>query len=181
MSSNKLKTTSEDTLKGTGFNSMGWSESSRNVKNAKRMMSTFDDTVVKSTPAKKEKITVYCTKCNSQLKIVKGAKKLHIHNLFTYDTNINRYGYVRCLNETYTLKAPKNIFKEVKSVTINNQKIKTGDKIVYNAFKGSYGVVKQVQIRKIEQIQEVYSGKDLISYRFVFTLEDKEHKEVTKY
>lgn len=77
MKTNKsLKTPDEDSLRGTGFSSMGYTESGKQVKNVKRLMTTFDDTP-KTQTSKKNKTEVTCTRCHATFKTTSGKLPKH--------------------------------------------------------------------------------------------------------
>lgn len=86
-----IKTPKEDTLRGTGYGSLGWTEGGRMYKTAKRMEATFDDSDVRI-GAKKEgvkKIEVFCSCCKASFKVVEG-KGLPKH-IRTTSTNVPVY------------------------------------------------------------------------------------------
>lgn len=73
---NTLKTPQEDTLRGTGLGSMGWTEGGKQMKNVKRLMKTFDDTVINKS-SKKHRIEVTCDTCKKTFKTTNGKLPKH--------------------------------------------------------------------------------------------------------
>lgn len=127
---NKLKTLNEDTLKGTGFNSLGYSESSKQVKNVKRLMSTFDDTP-KNEKTFKTKINVTCKKCGQKFKTKDG--KLPKHETgYSYLSQ----DFVRNDDGTITMSkycsGVKLIVTDHKSFIFRDVEFFVGDQVLYN-------------------------------------------------
>lgn len=131
MSDKKLKTPDDDSLRGTGFNSMGWSESAKQVKNVKRLMKTFDDTP-KNKTSKKNKIEVTCAKCGNTFKTTSG--KLPKHQ--------DRWAFkFQRRNLDGTVDAPEFcngvsvVTEKRETLEYKGDSFKIGDSVLYSVYK----------------------------------------------
>ncbi len=125
----------KDTLHGTEFNSHGWTEGARMHKNAKRMLSTFEDKPVSNT--KKEKVKVVCSDCRKTFNLSKSATKLPSHNKKTaqnvFNENTKRYDIINIMvscNGTLIKESNNNKLAEY---VIKDVVIKPGNTIVYES------------------------------------------------
>lgn len=138
MKNQKLKIKNEDTLKGTGFASLGWTEGGKMNSTVKRLIASFKDKEVSSESKNKNKIIVQCSECHRKFKTSNGKlpehKKRHLswwqHRI---DDNgspspITCNGIIQVENKTTKLK----------KIVINDVTFKIGDKVLYEKLvKGS--------------------------------------------
>ncbi len=135
MKNQKLKIKNEDTLKGTGFGSLGWTESAKMNSTVKRLLGTFSDKEISGD--KKNKIIVQCSECNRTFKTTNGKlpehRKRHLSWWYRIDDN-GAPSPIICNGVVSNKIKP---FK-LKKIVINDITFKVGDKVFYEKIiKGS--------------------------------------------
>jgi hypothetical protein len=139
MKNQKLKIKNEDTLKGTGFGSLGWTESAKMNSTVKRLLGTFADKEISGD--KKNKIIVQCSECNRTFKTTNGKlpehRKRHLSWWYRIDDN-GAPSPIIC-NGVIADKITQP--KLVKKIVINDITFKVGDKVIYEKLiKGNIGL-----------------------------------------
>lgn len=137
MKNQKLKIKNEDTLKGTGFASLGWTEGGKMNSTVKRLLGTFQDKEVSSESKNKNKILVKCSACHRTFKTTNGKLPKHQIKFGPWSTRIDENGTpsrIICDGVIAKDVKPTNL----KNITINGVLFKIGDKVIYEkVIKGS--------------------------------------------
>jgi hypothetical protein len=184
MKNQKLKIKNEDTLKGTGFGSLGWTESGRMNSTVKRLLGTFQEKEVSSESKNKNKTTVQCSVCNQKFKTRNG--KLPEHNQRRkrwYETKdeVGEPGVIKC-EGTINDKKPEYTQK-VKHIVINGVTYKNGDRVIYEKIiKGSIswgtsdtvkimeGTIDSILIKQIGTI--IYFERENDEWEYIYINEN---------
>jgi hypothetical protein len=164
MKNQKLKIKNEDTLKGTGFGSLGWTESAKMNSTVKRLLGTFQEKEVSSESKNKNKTTVTCSECNQKFKTNNG--KLPEHNRkrkrwYELTNEIGVPSVIKCEGSINDKKPPYT--QRLKRIVIGGVAFKIGDKVLYEIItKGSihWGTIDKVKVLEgiIDQIVINQSG-----------------------
>ena len=152
---NTFRNNNEDSLRGTGFGSLSWSEANKQSKNAKRFVGSFDQDVDKNYNIVKKKKKEIVT-----FKNVTG--KLPKHSKSVWSNEEQCFKVVLCYGEAkhdnYIIST-----KNVKKTTIDDTIVSIGDTIMYctKSKSLSYGQRPLVKSCEIQSIDETYVNKIL--------------------